>query len=314
MSLFAGMTRPEPQHHLHARAARSATTSSTTRRTSAPTRTASRRRSQAAQNAEQVVLALGETREMSGEAESRSMLDLPGKQEELIEAIKATRQAVRGGALQRAPADAGAGAQGLPRDPRGLVRRRGGGQRRGRRALRQGQPGRQAAGELPAQRGPGADLLQPQAHRPALRHRLEVQLAPPRHPQLRPAVRVRLRPELHHVPGGEPAPELVDDERSSRAHHGPRRRDQHRPGGRRRGGAALHPGSGGEHLAARPAPARLRARHAPAGPDADGELDARARGRGLLRQPRPASGWRTGASTSTRATRRPRATTSARSS
>jgi beta-glucosidase len=44
----------------------------------------------AAQNAQQVVLALGETREMSGEAESRSMLDLPGKQEELIQAIKAT--------------------------------------------------------------------------------------------------------------------------------------------------------------------------------------------------------------------------------
>jgi beta-glucosidase len=44
----------------------------------------------AAQAADQVVLALGETREMSGEAESRSMLDLPGKQEELIEAIKAT--------------------------------------------------------------------------------------------------------------------------------------------------------------------------------------------------------------------------------
>jgi beta-glucosidase len=40
--------------------------------------------------ADQVVLALGETREMSGEAESRSMLDLPGEQEELIEAIKAT--------------------------------------------------------------------------------------------------------------------------------------------------------------------------------------------------------------------------------
>jgi beta-glucosidase len=44
----------------------------------------------AARAADQVVLALGETREMSGEAESRSMLDLPGKQEELIEAIKAT--------------------------------------------------------------------------------------------------------------------------------------------------------------------------------------------------------------------------------
>jgi beta-glucosidase len=44
----------------------------------------------AARAADQVVLALGETREMSGEAESRSMLDLPGLQEELIDAIKAT--------------------------------------------------------------------------------------------------------------------------------------------------------------------------------------------------------------------------------
>jgi beta-glucosidase len=42
----------------------------------------------AAQNADQVVLALGETREMSGEAEARSMLDLPGKQEALLEAVK----------------------------------------------------------------------------------------------------------------------------------------------------------------------------------------------------------------------------------
>ncbi len=42
----------------------------------------------AAQEADQVVLALGETREMSGEAETRSMLDLPGKQEQLLEAIK----------------------------------------------------------------------------------------------------------------------------------------------------------------------------------------------------------------------------------
>ena len=40
--------------------------------------------------ADQVVLALGETREMSGEANSRSTLDLPGRQEELLRAIKAT--------------------------------------------------------------------------------------------------------------------------------------------------------------------------------------------------------------------------------
>ena len=44
----------------------------------------------AAKAADQVVLAVGETREMSGEAESRSMLDLPGEQEQLIKAIKAT--------------------------------------------------------------------------------------------------------------------------------------------------------------------------------------------------------------------------------
>ncbi|HET7855804.1 MAG TPA: beta-glucosidase BglX [Gaiellaceae bacterium] len=40
--------------------------------------------------AQQVVLALGETREMSGEAAARSTLDLPGKQENLIRAIRAT--------------------------------------------------------------------------------------------------------------------------------------------------------------------------------------------------------------------------------
>ena len=44
----------------------------------------------AANAADQVVLALGEPREMSGEATSRSHLDLPGNQEELINEIKAT--------------------------------------------------------------------------------------------------------------------------------------------------------------------------------------------------------------------------------
>jgi beta-glucosidase len=43
-----------------------------------------------AEAADQVVLALGETREMSGEANARSTLDLPGRQEELIRAIRRT--------------------------------------------------------------------------------------------------------------------------------------------------------------------------------------------------------------------------------
>jgi beta-glucosidase len=46
----------------------------------------------AARHADQVVLALGETREMSGEAEVRSQLNLPGRQQELIDAIKATNK------------------------------------------------------------------------------------------------------------------------------------------------------------------------------------------------------------------------------
>ncbi|MFL6129214.1 MAG: beta-glucosidase BglX [Mycobacteriales bacterium] len=40
--------------------------------------------------ADQVVLALGETREMSGEAAARTTIDLPGQQQALIDAVKAT--------------------------------------------------------------------------------------------------------------------------------------------------------------------------------------------------------------------------------
>ncbi len=48
----------------------------------------------AAESADQVVLALGETREMSAEAASRSTLDLPGQQQELIDAVAATGKPV----------------------------------------------------------------------------------------------------------------------------------------------------------------------------------------------------------------------------
>ena len=44
----------------------------------------------AAKAADQVVLALGESYTQSGEAESRTDIDLPGKQQELIDAVKAT--------------------------------------------------------------------------------------------------------------------------------------------------------------------------------------------------------------------------------
>jgi beta-glucosidase len=48
----------------------------------------------AAQSADQVVLALGETRGQGGEAEVRSVLDLPGKQQDLLDAVAATGKPV----------------------------------------------------------------------------------------------------------------------------------------------------------------------------------------------------------------------------
>ena len=43
----------------------------------------------AARSADQIVLALGETREMSAEAATRTTIDLPGRQQELLDAVKA---------------------------------------------------------------------------------------------------------------------------------------------------------------------------------------------------------------------------------
>ena len=161
----------------------------------------------AAKNADQIVLALGESRGQSGEAAARSDIDLPGLQQELIDKIAATEQAVRGRALQRPPAHPVEGRGGLAGDSRGLVPGHRGRQRRGRRALRQGQPRRQAAGDVPAHDRPGADLLQPRAHRAPVRRELEVQLALPRPAGVRRALPVRLRAELHDVHGRQHAPE-----------------------------------------------------------------------------------------------------------
>jgi beta-glucosidase len=48
----------------------------------------------AARSADQVVLALGETRGQSGEAAARSEIDLPGRQQQLIDAVRATGKPV----------------------------------------------------------------------------------------------------------------------------------------------------------------------------------------------------------------------------
>ena len=91
----------EPEHHVHGRAARSPTTISTTRRASARRSTiaaASRPRQRPPTRSS---LALGETREMSGEAEARSNIDLPGQPAGPDRRGQGDRQAVRGRAVQR---------------------------------------------------------------------------------------------------------------------------------------------------------------------------------------------------------------------
>ena len=79
------------------------------------------------------MLALGETREMSGEATSRSTLDLPGQQQELIDAIKATGKPFVVVLFNGRPLTLGDVAASSPGDPRGVVPGRRGRQRGGRR-------------------------------------------------------------------------------------------------------------------------------------------------------------------------------------
>ena len=99
----------------------------------------------AANAADQVVLALGESRGQSGESASRSEIGLPGKQQELIDAIKATGKPFVVVLFNGRPLTLAKVAASVAGDPRGLVPGHRGRQRGGGRALRQGQSGRQAA-------------------------------------------------------------------------------------------------------------------------------------------------------------------------
>ena len=151
-----------------------------------------------ARAADQVVLALGETREMSGEAASRSTLDLPGRQEELLRAIKATGS--------RSLSCSSTAARSRSRTSSATCRRS---SRRGSRASRPATPlptscsarsTRAASCRSPSRAGSArCRSTTTTSGRGGRATRIEIQLASPRHPELLPAVRVRLRAQLHDV-------------------------------------------------------------------------------------------------------------------
>ena len=82
---------------------------------------------EAAKQADVVVLALGESSEMSGEAGSRAHLDLPGNQEKLLEAVTATGKSGCAAGFFGPAAGADMGSTAYSRDYGNMVPGNGGG-------------------------------------------------------------------------------------------------------------------------------------------------------------------------------------------
>ena len=115
----------------------------------------------AARQADLVVMALGETAEMSGEGGSRAFPGLPGNQQKLLESGGVHRASDRFACLFRASAAARLGRRTRQCHRRGMVSRRRGRFSHSQCALWRYRSQRQAAHELSARDRSGAALLQP---------------------------------------------------------------------------------------------------------------------------------------------------------
>ena len=113
--------------------------------------------------ADVAVVVLGEWQNMIGEAASRSSLELPGRQLELLQAVVATGTPVVLLVLNGRPLDLRWAAEQRARDPEPLVPRHPGRHRRREPAVRRRLTSRSAALHLAAHGRTGANVLRPHA-------------------------------------------------------------------------------------------------------------------------------------------------------
>ena len=272
-----------------ASSARSSTCSAATPR---PTPTAStptpswRRAVDLARDSDVAVVVVGEWQNMIGEQASRSSLELPGRQLELLQAVVATGTPVVLVVMNGRPLDLRWADEHVPGDPRRLVPRHPGRHRRREPAARRRQPRRQAALHLAAHRRPGPDdpgphdLPRAGEPGPPLLGRAEHAALPLRARPVLLLLRVR-RPRRRP---------RHDDPR--RHHHDLGHGDQHRRPGGRRGGAALPAPAPRHRVTTGPRAQGLRAGHPGGGGVARGLLHGRPGRAALLERRRPRLGHR----------------------
>ena len=147
------------------------------------------------------MLALGETREMSGEATSRSTLDLPGQQQELIDAIKATGKPFVVVLFNGRPLTLGDVAASSPAILEAWFPGVEAGNAVADVVFGKVDPGGKLPVSFPQRLGQVPIYYNHEPTGRPVRRDAEVRLALPRPALVRPAVPVRLRAQLHDVLG-----------------------------------------------------------------------------------------------------------------